>query len=184
LHLHGHPSFLRISPRGIDDLGQAVAGLFVDASGDQHGFVQFKLPDQPDRVVVIDYPASGSQTALEDINQIGNMPGQWLDELGNPHAFVLTMSQGVSTFVDLNPNDGSAYQQAWGVNDHGLIALSTNAGQSYVYCPKKNPEKCPASGLYVDDRVMRLSDGNRSRSYTESARRRIYVSPKRLGVLQ
>lgn len=146
LHVRG---WLQNSPRGISE-DNAVAGFFVDRHGAQHGFVQ------QDKVIqVVDYPdARAVATALEDINRAAQAPGQWDDSAGNPHAFVLDMNTG--TFTVLDPGDGSAFQQAWSINGHGLVSLSTSDGASFIFCPLA-PKKCPNSGFERSDLKLRVA---------------------------
>jgi hypothetical protein len=130
--------------RGI---GGSVTGFFTDAGGMQHGFIQTGKHAQ-----VIDFPGPKTAlTALQGINNAGVVAGQWVDIDGLSHAFVLDNGTGV--FTTLNPNDGSASQQAWGINNAGLTALSTSSGNSFIYCPLPAGE-CPAPGR--DDTVHRL----------------------------
>ena len=130
--------WLQNSPRGISQ-DNTVAGFFVDRHGAQHGFIQ-----QDKTVQVIDYPdANAVSTAIEDINGAGQAPGQWNDADGNPHAFVLDTN--TATFTILDPGDGSTFQQAWSINGKGLVALSTSAGNSYIYCPYAQ-KNCPNPG--------------------------------------
>ncbi len=162
LHLHGNGKFPQISPRGIDNLGQIEVGYFKDLAGVQHGFVQVHAPRSYYRVIVIDYPNSKSSTALEDVNEFGLYPGQWTDSEGDTHAFLMKWgrARGI-TFMDLDPEDGSASQQAWGVNDDKLVAISTSIGRSYIYCPKKNSLKCPSGGIAAKGRAITISSNAR-----------------------
>ncbi|HTK78915.1 MAG TPA: hypothetical protein VL286_00605 [Rhizomicrobium sp.] len=131
--------WLRNSPRGISE-DNAVAGFFVDRRGAQHGFIQ-----QDKTVQVIDYPdPQAVATEIEDVNRAGNAPGQWNNAAGNPHAFMLDTNTG--TFTVLDPGDDSSFQQAWSINGKGLVALSTSAGNSYIYCPYA-PRNCPKGGI-------------------------------------
>jgi hypothetical protein len=131
--------YLQNSPRGVDHTS-GIDGYFIDADGAEHGFVQYD-----GTVQVIDYPDNRAVlTVLEAINKAGEAPGQWNDTAGNPHAFVLKTTK--STFTTLDPGDGSTFQQAWGINSHGLVALSTSNGTSYIYCPYNDPNTCPKGG--------------------------------------
>ncbi|MBV9063558.1 MAG: hypothetical protein JOY77_11620 [Alphaproteobacteria bacterium] len=146
--------YLQNSPRGIDH-NNDVAGYFIDAAGAQHGFVQ-----NASMVQVVDYPSdSAVLAALEAINDGGDVSGQWNDAAGNAHAFVLHLRS--SSFIDLNPNDGSSSQQAWGVNGKGFVAMSTNSGAAYIYCPYLEMGKCPAGGAarHLPDRRIRVANG-------------------------
>jgi hypothetical protein len=137
LHIKG---ILQNSPRGINH-DNAIAGFFIDADGAEHGFIQENSMGQ-NETDVIDYPGAVT-TVLEDINQLFQAPGQWTDSSGNPHAFIYDANTG--TFTDLDPGDGSVYQQAWSTTKDGLTALSTSNGVSYIYCPLPAGE-CPAAG--------------------------------------
>lgn len=145
LHLKGNKNFLQVSPRGIDEFDQTWVGLFVDQSGILHGFRQTRNVDGRYSVGQIDYP-DAKATALEDVAESGIFPGQWTDTDGNVHAFFFDLKNHKGPFIDLDPGDGSTSQQAWGANKHGFIALSTDAGSSYIYCPKNQAEKCPSGG--------------------------------------
>jgi hypothetical protein len=139
---------LQNSPRGISE-DNAVSGFFIDRRGAQHGFVQ-----QDKTVQVIDYPdAHAVATALEDINKAGQAPGQWIDTAGNPHAFLVDTNTG--TFTELDPGDGSVFQQAWSVNGRGLVSLSTSNGSSYIFCPR-GAKDCPQPGLEMALRQIRV----------------------------
>ena len=130
---------VQTSPRGISKQG-TLAGFFFDSGAARHGFIL-------DRgvVQVIDADASGT-TALEGINIHGFATGQVVDASGNPHAFTYDSSTGTFTTIDVP--DGSVLQQAWGVNDHGLVALSTDVA-TYIYCPQK--QHCPKGGTDIAD---------------------------------
>jgi len=151
LHISG---YRQSSPRGLDHHDD-VAGYFVDATGAQHGFVQSE-----GNVQVIDYPGNGARlTALEAINNRGDVSGQWNDSAGNPHAFLLRLRNSI--FTTLDPGDGSTSQQAWGVNGKGFVAMSTNTGAAYVYCPYLDANKCPAGGTarHAPDHRIRVANG-------------------------
>jgi len=145
--------YLRNSPRGITDDNNTVAGLFDDANGVEHGFIQTGQTLQ-----VVDYPNNNpAGTVLEDINNAGVATGQWTDSGGSPHAFLLDTSTGAIT--DLDPGDGSTFQQVWGINDQGLATLSTSAGQSYVYCPLADSD-CPKGGVRANVHVTHVPTGS------------------------
>lgn len=149
VHLNGHKHFSQVSPRGITDLGNVTVGQFLDQSGVQYGFFQEDL-GKGKFALVINYP-NATSASLEDINDSLMATGQRTDSKGNSHAFQINLEELQNIRIkDLNPRDGSTYQQAWGINDHGLVALSTSTGMSYIYCPKKNPDKCPAGGVVND----------------------------------
>jgi uncharacterized membrane protein len=130
----------RTSPRGMNKKG-TLAGLFADSTGALHGFILGKsgMPQ------VIDADSSGT-TALEGINKKEIVSGQVTDSSGNPHSFVYDNNTGTFTAIDVP--DGSVLQQAWGVNDKGQIAVSTDVA-SYIYCTRDN--QCPGGGTKVAD---------------------------------
>lgn len=152
-----HQFLLRIagwtqnSPRGITDDGKTKAGYFIDSGGGEHGFVQKRGITQ-----VIDYPGAAILTVLEDINNHDLASGQWDDSSGNPHAFSLDTRTG--TFTDIHVKDGSTFQQAWGINDKGLIPFSTSIGASYIYCPHPQ-SKCPAAGVEAKMHTIHVTPG-------------------------
>ncbi|MBV8798652.1 MAG: hypothetical protein JO208_02415 [Alphaproteobacteria bacterium] len=152
LHIKG---WTQNSPRGIT--GQnVVAGYFIDKNGAEHGFIQAGSKDQ-----IIDYPnKSATLTVLEDVQNISDkiyVSGQWDDTAGNPHGFVLNTAS--NEFTDLDPKDGSTFQQAWGMNGHSLVALSTSNGTSFIYCPYKKKFKCPQGGMEASVSTVRVAAG-------------------------
>ena len=123
------------NPRQINNNG-VVAGGYIGSDGIQHGFVL-----DGKNFTSFDYPGSVNVTTAEGINDAGQVSGLYTDSAGNRHAFEYTVSTG--KFKALDPGDGSFAQEAWGINNKGLIVLDTNSGQTpYIYCPLK-PAKCP-----------------------------------------
>lgn len=148
----GVHKWLQNSPRALNNDG-TVVGFFVDKRGAEHGFIQDGKKAQ-----IIDYPnINATLTVLEDgqrVNGDFTVTGQWNDANGNPHAFVLDLDKG--NFKTIDPQDGSTFQQAWGMNGTGLVVFSTNNGTSYVYCPFKKA-KCPAGGVEHADAVIHVA---------------------------
>jgi hypothetical protein len=130
----------RTSPRGMNKHG-TLAGLYFESSGASHGFIL----DSSGVPQVIDADASGT-TALEGINKKELVSGQVTDSSGNPHAFTYDRTTG--TFTSIDVPDGSVLQQAWGVNDKGEVAVSTDVA-SYIYCTRD--VHCPDGGTKVAD---------------------------------
>jgi len=130
----------RTSPRGLNK-HDTLAGFFVDSGGVTHGFILGKkgIPQ------VIDADASGT-TSLEGINKKELVTGQVTDADGNPHSFLYNNATGEFTTIDVP--DGSVLQQAWGVNDKGLVAVSTDVA-SYIYCTRD--VHCPDGGSDIAD---------------------------------
>ncbi len=131
---------VRTSPRGMNKKG-TLAGLFFDNTGASHGFI-LRSNGTPQ---VIDADSSGT-TALEGINKKEIVSAQATDASGNPHSFVYDNNTGTFTAIDIP--DGSVLQQAWGVNDRGQIAVSTDVA-SYIYCTRDN--QCPDGGAKIAD---------------------------------
>lgn len=130
----------RTSPRGINKHG-TLAGFYVDSGGVTHGFILGKsgVPQ------VIDADASGT-TSLEGINKKELVTGQVTDSSGNIHSFLYDNSTGTFTTIDIP--DGSTLQQAWGVNDKGQVAVSTDVA-TYIYCTRD--VHCPDGGTTIAD---------------------------------
>lgn len=153
LHIKG---WLQNSPRGITG-DRTVAGYFIDKNGAEHGFIQG--PDVKEQIV--DYPDKDALlTVLEDAQRVNNklyVSGQWDDSSGNPHAFILNTA--TNDFAVLDPKDGSTFQQVWGMNAHGLAALTTSTGASYVYCPYNKKYKCPQGGAEARVRYVHVTPG-------------------------
>jgi hypothetical protein len=127
-------------PRQINN-HNVVAGSYIDSSGIQHGFTlkgqNFKSFDYPDAVGV---------TAPEGISDAGVVSGLWTDSGGNRHGFLY--DTGTGKFTQIGPNDGSTFQEAWGINNAGLVAGDTSNGYGWIYCPLK-ARKCPKGSAAV-----------------------------------
>jgi len=131
---------VRTSPRGMNKKG-TLAGLYFDDTGASHGFILAKNGTPQ----VIDADGSGT-TALEGINKKEIVSVQVTDADGNPHSMVYDNNSGTFTAIDIP--DGSTLQQAWGVNDRGQIAVSTDIA-SYIYCTRDN--QCPNGAAKIAD---------------------------------
>jgi probable HAF family extracellular repeat protein len=123
------------NPRQINDNG-VVAGGYIGSDGIQHGFVL-----DGKKLTSFDVPGSVGVTTAEGINDAGQVSGLYTDSTGSRHAFVYDVSTG--NFKSIDPGDGSSAQEAWGINNKGMVVFDTNSGQSpYIYCPLKK-KKCP-----------------------------------------
>lgn len=123
------------NPRQINN-NNVVAGGYIGSDGIQHGFVL-----DGSNLISFDAPGSVGVTTAEGINDAGQVSGLYTDSSGNRHAFEYIVSTG--KFKLLDPGDGSFAQEAWGINNKGLIVMDTNSGTTpYIYCPLK-PRKCP-----------------------------------------
>ncbi len=132
---------LTTNPRALNKHG-TLAGFYLENDGvTTHGFIL-----KEGVVQVIDADDSGT-TVLEGINKKELTAGWVTDAGGEPHAFAYDNATG--TFTSIEVADGSAGQQAWGVNDKGQIAVSTNAGNSFIYCAKD--ALCPHAGITGPD---------------------------------
>lgn len=123
------------NPRQINNNG-VVAGGYIGSDGIQHGFVF-----DGTNLTSFDAPGAVGVTTAEGINDAGQVAGLYTDSSGNRHAFEYIVSTG--KFKTIDPGDGSFAQEAWGINNKGLIVFDTNSGTTpYIYCPLK-PRKCP-----------------------------------------
>jgi hypothetical protein len=123
------------NPRQINN-NNVVAGGYIGSDGIQHGFVL-----DGSNLISFDAPGAVGVTTAEGINDAGKVSGLYTDSSGNRHAFEYIVSTG--KFKSIDPGDGSFAQEAWGINNKGLIVFDTNSGTSpYIYCPLK-PIKCP-----------------------------------------
>jgi probable HAF family extracellular repeat protein len=123
------------NPRQINNNG-VVAGGYIASDGIQHGFVL-----DGKKFTSFDYPGAVGVTTAEGINDAGQVSGLYTDSTGSRHAFVYDVSTG--NFKSIDPGDGSSAQEAWGINNKGMVVFDTNSGQSpYIYCPLKK-KKCP-----------------------------------------
>ena len=123
------------SPRAINKHG-TYAGFYVDGSGATHGFILRKNGITQ----TVDADSSGT-TVLEGINSKEIATGFTTDSSGNRHAFVYDTATG--TFTSIVINDGSAFTEAWGIDDDGMVGTSTSVA-TYIYCLSDN--HCPKGG--------------------------------------
>ncbi|HEX3652130.1 MAG TPA: hypothetical protein VHU18_04825 [Rhizomicrobium sp.] len=130
------------NPRQINN-NNVVAGGYIDSTGIQHGFVL-----DGKKLTSFDAPGAVGVTTAEGINDNGQVAGLYTDSGGNRHAFEYTVSTG--KFKSIDPGDGSFAQEAWGINNKGLIVLDTNSGATpYIYCPLKKA-KCPKGAAVAE----------------------------------
>src|SRR5665213_922811 len=108
------------NPRQINNNG-VVAGGYIDSSGIQHGFVL-----KGKKLTSFDAPGSVGVTTAEGINDAGQAAGLYTDSSANRHAFLYDVS--TATFTAIDPGNGSTGQEAWGINNSGLIVLDTDSG--------------------------------------------------------
>src|SRR5436190_2171984 len=106
------------NPRQINNLG-VIAGSYIDSVGIQHGFV---LTGR--KAKSFDYPDAVGVTASEGINDAGLVSGLWTDSAGNRHGFLYNSTNG--NFKQIGPDNGSTFQEAWGLNQKGLVAGDTS----------------------------------------------------------
>lgn len=112
-------------PRSIN-IGGEVDGWYIVPGDISRGFAL-----SGGVVSIINYPdPTETGTDLEGLNDGGWIAGQWSDALGNSHAFVL--SPDLVTFTDIIV-PGATQVQAWGINNAGEVAVSTDIG-SFIYC--------------------------------------------------
>jgi hypothetical protein len=144
------------NPRALNDIGMVV-GSYVDNGGVTHGFSL-----SGGTMNVYDYPDSSAQiTVVEGVNNSGVASGLWQDTSANRHVF--TVDTATNTFMSLDPGDGSTFQQGWGINNAGLVALDTTADNgitynSYIYCPMR-ARKCPKGGTEVEAHPIHVPAG-------------------------
>jgi len=130
------------NPRQINNNG-VVAGGYIGSDGIQHGFVL-----DGNNLTSFDAPGAVGVTTAEGINDAGLVAGLYTDSAGNRHAFEYNVSTG--NFKAIDPGDGSTAQEAWGINQKGLIVFDTNSGASpYIYCPLRL-RKCPKGAAVAE----------------------------------
>jgi probable HAF family extracellular repeat protein len=124
------------NPRQINNTG-VIAGGYIDSTGIQHGFVL-----DGKKLTSFDAPNSVGVTTAEGINDAGQVSGLYTDASGNRHAFLYDVTSATYTAID--PGNGSTAQEAWGINNAGLIVGDTDSGTfPFIYCPLKK-KHCPA----------------------------------------
>ena len=130
------------NPRQINNNG-VVAGGYIDSTGIQHGFAL-----DGKNLTSFDAPGAAGVTVAEGINDAGQVAGLYQDSSGNRHAFEYDVSTG--NFTTIDPGDGSVAQEAWGINNQGMIVFDTGSGASpYIYCPLKK-KKCPKGAAVAE----------------------------------
>jgi probable HAF family extracellular repeat protein len=134
------------NPRQINNNG-VVAGGYIDSTGIQHGFVL-----DGKKFTSFDYPGAVGVTTAEGINDAGQVTGLYTDSGGNRHAFLYTVSTG--DFKSIDPGDGAISQEAWGINNKGLIVGDTGNGTYFIYCPLKKA-KCPQGAADIKVNPLR-----------------------------
>jgi len=123
------------NPRQINNKG-IVAGGYIGSNGVQHGFVL-----KGKTLISFDAPNSVGVTTAEGINDSGQVAGLYTDVSGNRHAFMYDFHTGTYTAID--PGNGSTAQEAWGINNNGLIVGDTDSGTfPFIYCPLRK-RQCP-----------------------------------------
>jgi hypothetical protein len=128
------------NPRQVNNNG-VVAGGYIDSTGVQHGFVRDRRKPAGQRLTTFDAPGSAGVTTAEGINDAGQVSGLYADESANRHAFMYDVSTG--TFTTIDPGNGSTAQEAWGINNQGLIVGDTDSGAfPFIYCPLPE-DQCP-----------------------------------------
>ncbi len=124
------------NPRQINNKGD-VAGGYIGSDGIQHGFVLHNK-----KLISFDAPNSVGVTTAEGINDAGQVSGLYTDDSAVRHAFMYDVRKG--TFKTIDPGNGSSSQEAWGINNAGMIVFDTDSGTvPYIYCPLKKSQ-CPA----------------------------------------
>jgi hypothetical protein len=138
----------RTAARGVNKSG-VIVGYYGDTNGAAHGFIL-----QGGVATRIDFPnATELDTFLEGINDHGVVTGDWDDGVNPAQGF--TYDTTTRTFTSISV-PGSTTQVPWGINNAGLIALSTDQG-AFIYCPLK-PKQCPAGGNAVaNGKTIRVS---------------------------
>jgi hypothetical protein len=129
---------------------QADAAYAINDSGDTGGI--YFAPPYHGFIVIgrnltkVDYPSSKeTQTVVEGLNNEGLAVGQWIDSSGNTHSFLYDIA--AATFTDINVKGATTTVAAWGINNAGAVAVSSDAG-SYIWCLKRRD--CPSNGMEVD----------------------------------
>jgi probable HAF family extracellular repeat protein len=136
------------NPRQINNNG-VVAGGYIGSDGIQHGFVL-----DGKKLTSFDVPGAVGVTTAEGINDAGQVVGLYTDSAANRHAFEYTVSTG--KFISIDPGDGAISQEAWGINQKGLIVGDTGNGTYFIYCPLK-AAKCPKGAADIKVNPVRTA---------------------------
>lgn len=149
--------FAAVSAEGrATNASGTVVGIFVDTSGTLHGYVL----DQGNATQIDDPDPGATATFLEGVNDSHVATGDWFDADGNSHAFTYDIGRHAFTPIDV---PGATFVQAWGINQFGLVAISSDAG-SYIYCPKG--AHCPGGRqMRLADARPRVTPPNRQRTF-------------------
>jgi hypothetical protein len=121
---------------GINSEGTVVGSFFQPP---QQGFVV-----KGNQILVVFYLSDqDAGTTLEGINDNGQAVGQWVDESGNFHSFLLDID--TATFTDILV-PGATNVRAWNLNSAGAVTVDSDAG-AFIWCARKRD--CPAGGTEV-----------------------------------
>jgi hypothetical protein len=121
---------------GINSDNVVVGGFFQPP---QQGFVV-----QGNSILVVFYVSdTDTGTVLEGINDNGQAVGQWVDEDGAVHSFLLDIA--TATFTDILV-PGATNVRAWNLNSAGAVTVDSDVGP-FIWCARK--QDCPAGGTEV-----------------------------------
>lgn len=121
---------------GINSDNVVVGGFFQPP---QQGFVV-----QGNSILVVFYVSDADTgTVLEGINDKNQAVGQWVDQDGAVHSFLLDIA--TATFTDILV-PGAANVWAWNLNSAGAVTVDSDAG-AFIWCARKRD--CPAGGTEV-----------------------------------
>jgi uncharacterized membrane protein len=120
----------------LNDYGYVVGSFFAPP---ERGFIR-----SAQVMYVVDFPSRRSTgTQLEGVNNLSQVAGNWFDDKGHSHAFQMEIATGRVTDIAVR---GARRVQAWGINNNGAVAVTTNIG-SYIWC--EIDTACPTGGAAV-----------------------------------
>ena len=118
-----------VAGRGINNDGDIV-GWYYDSSGVQHGFLM-----SGGVATTLDPNESNlASNVLEAINDKGVITGQWTDTSGVIHGYTYHTKR--QKLTEIRVRSSKSFVQAWGINNQGMVAIDSDAG-NFIYCPPR-----------------------------------------------
>ena len=157
-----------VAGRGINDSLMVVGYGLNTTTGLDEGFVG----PAPSANRWYSDPNSVLGTAFEDINNSGIIAGNWVDALGDAHAFQFDSNTRVFTEIDV---PGATNTVSLGLNDAGLEVVTTDnptGPNNFIFDPNGIPSSPPAlpepdtwglmlAGIFAACAVMRRRRASR-----------------------
>lgn len=134
-----------VNTKAVDSSNNVAGDYFSTTDQAEHGVFL-----QNGTASTIYYPDKKAvNTYLAGLNDQGIAAGAWDNRIDSQHYKFVAFKVDINAakFTELVPPHAK-YSLAWGVNNSGLIAITSSEG-SFIYCPTK--KGCPKAGIEVPD---------------------------------